>query len=205
MENRVYTPNSNKYKEQQREAAKKDKKISKVINGSVKVKKKSGVSKFADVFIAEDVGSVKSYVLADVVIPAIKNLILDVITDSANMIFGGSSRRKSNLPASKVSYGSFFNSSRSDRRASDRSIKPRYSYDTVSFETRSDAMEVLTVLEDALDRYGQVTVADFYDAVGITGEYTDHDYGWINLSSADIDRTRDGFVIRLPKALPIDK
>lgn len=205
MENRVYTPNSNKYKEQQREAAKNEKKINKVVKGAVKVKKKSGVSKLTDVFISEDVSNVKSYVLSDVVIPAIKNLILDVITDSANMIFGGSARRKSNLPASKVSYGSFFNSSRNDRRAAEHSIKPRYSYDTITFDTRNDAMEVLSVLEDALDRYGQVTVADFYDAVGITGEYTDHDYGWINLSTADVERTREGYVIRLPRALPIDK
>jgi len=205
MENRVYTPNSHKYKERQQKEQKEEKKISKVVHGTVKTKKKSGMSKFADVFISEDADSVKQYVLVDILIPAIKNTILDIITDSANMIFGGSARRKGNTPASRVSYGGFYNNPRPASRRDERTIKPRYSYDELYFETRNDAMDVLGCLEEALDRYGQVTVADLYDAAGLTGEFTDNDYGWISLSTADIVRTRQGYIIKLPRPLPIEK
>ncbi len=206
MENRVYTPNSHKYKESQKNKQEHEKRVEKVVQGPVKTKKKSGVSKFAEVFISEDVTNVKSYVVTDILIPAIKNTILDIITDSANMIFGGSTRRKSNMPASRVSYGSFFNDARNaTRRIDDRISKPRYTYDQYSFDHRNDAMEVLSTLREALDMYGQVTVADFYDAIGVTGEFTDNNYGWIDLSSADILRTREGYIIKFPRALPIEK
>lgn len=206
MEDRVYTPNSHKYKEAQKKAAAEGKKIEKVTQGAVRTKKKSGVHKFTNALIAEDASNVKSYILSDVLIPAIKNTILDIITDSANMIFGGSNRRKTNVPASKVSYGGFFNNPKSNpNRVTGQSVRTAYSYDDLSFDYRADAMAVLDCLQEALDRYGQVTVADFYDAAGQSCEFTDHDYGWINLSTAYIDRTRDGYVIKLPRALPIDK
>lgn len=207
MDDRVYTPNSHKYKEKQKTEQAREKRVEKVVHGAVKTKKKSGVSKFADTFIAEDVGNVKSYVLTDILIPAIKNTILDIITDSANMIFGGSARRKSNMPASRVSYGSFFNDPRStSRRLEERTVKPRYSYDQFTFDYRDDAMEVLSTLREALDMYGQVTVADFYDAIGVTGEFTDNNYGWIDLSTAEVLRARGGgYLIKLPRALPIEK
>lgn len=207
MDDRVYTPNSHKYKEKMKnEAASREKRTEKVVHGSVTQKKKSGVAKFAETFISEDISNVKSYVITDIIIPAIKNAILDTITDSANMIFGGSTRRKSNTPGSRVSYGSFFSDPRqSSRRIEDRTIKPRYSYDQFTFDHRNDAMEVLSTLEEMIDRYGYARVADFYDAIGVTGEFTDNDYGWMNLSTTEISRTRDGYVIRFPRAVPIEK
>lgn len=72
-------------------------------------------------------------------------------------------------------------------------------------KTRGEAEEVLSQMEAMLDRYKLVRVADLYDMAGITHDYTDNDYGWTNLRSADIVRTRDGwYMIRLPRAVPID-
>ena len=59
-----YKPNSHKSKEEQRESdALPEKKVGKVITGSAKSKKKGEMQKFADVFISEDVGNVKSYII----------------------------------------------------------------------------------------------------------------------------------------------
>ena len=58
-----YTPNSNRFKEQQKEnATLPEKKIQQITTGKVRVKKKSEMSKFKDVFISEDVSNVKSYI-----------------------------------------------------------------------------------------------------------------------------------------------
>ena len=69
-----YKPNSNKYKTEQR------KKQEKVVQGKVRRKKKSEVRKWKDIFISEDVEDVKSYIIMDVIVPTIKNTILDTVS-----------------------------------------------------------------------------------------------------------------------------
>ena len=56
-----YKSNSHKSKEVDER-----KKVGKVVKGKVKTKKKSGITKFTDVFISEDVSSVKSYIIGEV-------------------------------------------------------------------------------------------------------------------------------------------
>lgn len=69
-----YKPNSHKSKEERKESIP-EKHVEKVISGTVKPKKKSEMQKFADVFISEDVNNVKSYIVMDVLVPAIKKAI----------------------------------------------------------------------------------------------------------------------------------
>jgi hypothetical protein len=49
-----------------------------------------------------------------------------------------------------------------------------------------------------------VSVADLYDLVGVTGNYTDNKYGWTDIRSASVIRVRDGYMLKLPKALPLN-
>ena len=56
-----YKPNSHKYKEEMKE-----KKVEKVVKGKVRRKKKSSMTKFADVFVAEDASNVVDYIWMDV-------------------------------------------------------------------------------------------------------------------------------------------
>ena len=57
----LYTPNSHKYKAEQKQTAE-EKKIEKVVSGTVKTKKKSEIKKLTDVFVSEDASNVKSYI-----------------------------------------------------------------------------------------------------------------------------------------------
>ena len=70
-------------------------------------------------------------------------------------------------------------------------------------DSRSDAKEVLDTLLDILDTYDSVSVGDLYDAVGMSHNYTDNDYGWTNLSSAEVVCIRGDYMLRLPKAKPL--
>ena len=203
MEN--YTPNSHKYKEEQK-AIEERKKIEKVISGTAKVKKKSGAKKFTDVFLAEDVANVKTYIVSDVLIPAAKKLITDIVKDGIDMILYGGTRgprdRSNGYRADVVSYNKY-----SDRRYDNNESRTRtpYSYDEIILPSRSAAEEVLDRMDELIKEYGQVAVADLYDLVGITGSYTDNKYGWTNLRNAEAIRDRDGYLLRLPKALPLSK
>lgn len=84
-----------------------------------------------------------------------------------------------------------------------RSVRASYDFDDVVFDTRGEADEVLSSMDELMDRYGVVSVADMYDLCGMTCNYTDNKYGWKSLARADISRVRDGYMIKLPKAEPI--
>lgn len=198
-----FKPNSHKYKEEQQDTSENRQKQEKIVNGPVKVKKKSGVSKLADVFISEDAGNVKSYILLDVIVPAIKNTIEDIVTNGIRMVLRGSTGdRKGTSYASKVSYNSYYN--RRDERPSATRTRTGYSYDDIIFDNRGEAEAVLDRLDELIDTYKMASVADLYDLVGITGNFTDNKYGWTNIRSARVERVREGYMIVLPKVLPLD-
>lgn len=170
-----------------------------------KTKKKSEVKKFADVFIAEDVTSVKDYILMEVLLPAAKKAISDIVTNGIDMILYGEARNKSKGRESRVSYTKYYNDRERDYDRPQRSRgRYGYDYDDIILNTRREAEEVLDRMDDLIDNYGMVSVADLYDLVGITGNYTDNKYGWTNLRNADVQRVRDGYLLKLPKALPFD-
>ncbi|MEG1523874.1 MAG: hypothetical protein RR475_02485 [Clostridia bacterium] len=198
-----YKPNSYKSKEEQKTS---DKKIEKVVSGTTKTKKNEA-RKWKDVFISEDVGNVKSYVLMEVLVPALKKAISDIVTNGIDMIlYGEPGRTKKSSPGSKVSYRSYYES-RNDREYSDRcKARTGFDYDDIIFETRGDAEAVLSSMNDIIDVYRVVSVGDLYDLADVsTTNYTVNRYGWTDLSSADVTRTREGdYVLKLPRALPIN-
>lgn len=193
-----YASNSHKSRA---EAAKQDHKVEKVVSGTVKTKKKTGLNKMANVFISEDAGNVKSYILMDVLVPAVKKAISDIVTNGIEMMLYGETGRKKNSNSSRISYRDYY---KDDRRPRDRGVsRSSYDYDDIILETRGEAEDVLSRMDEIMDTYGIVSVADFYDLVGITGSFTDNKYGWTNIRSANVLRTRDGYMIKLPRATPI--
>lgn len=198
-----YKPNSHKYKEEQKAKATEEKKIQKVVNGPVKTKKKSGLAKFADAFIAEDISSAKDYVWEEVFIPAAKKFASDALTNAIDIIlYGSAGHSKKTTAANKVSYSSYYrNNDRGYRQPINRST---YSYDEIVLTTRGEAEAVIMQMDEIMSTYGLVRVADLYDLVGVTGSYTDNNYGWMDIRSARVERVRDGWLIKMPRAVPID-
>ena len=200
-----YKPNSNRFKDEQQNKNTQEKRVEKpVVTGKVVTKKKSALSKFADEFISEDAKNVKSYVFGEVLIPAIKKAISDIVTDGIDMIlYGGSRGDRKRSTADRVSYRNYYDNGRSARDTRTVSTS-RYTTDDIVLSSRSEAEDVLDRMYELIDSYGLVRVADLYDLVGITGDYTDNKYGWTNIRNAEIVRVRDGYVIKMPRALPID-
>lgn len=198
-----YEPNSHKSKMEKRDIS--EKKVEKVITGTAKTKKKSEFRKFTDVFLAEDMESVKSYILTDVLVPSIKKAIDDIVSNGIHMLlYNGESRHHdSKGVAGKVSYRSYYDKgdNRRDYHARSRSM---YTYDDIYLETRGEAEQVLDRMDELVKEYGIVRVADLNELVGITGAYTDNKYGWTDIRSASIVRTRDGYMIKMPRAMPLD-
>lgn len=199
-----YKPNSHRFKEEQKRAEQ-EKKVEKVVTGPVVTKKKSSLSKFAGEFISEDAKNIKTYVLGDVLIPAIKKALCDIVTDGINMLLYGDTKagyRRS--PADKVSYSSISRDSRAVRDSRYSSSNSVYSYDDIILTTRGEAETVLDRMDEILYEYKTVSVAELKELVGVTPLFTDNRYGWINLSTAKVVRVREGYMIDLPRAIPID-
>lgn len=192
-----YKPNSHKYKTEVKE-----KRVERVVKGGVKTKKKKGLTKLADIFIANEVSDVKSYILMDVLLPTIKKTIFDIITDSADMILNGGTGNRKRSGSSKISYNRYYDR---DRRDEPRSTRyNRFTIDDIILDSRTEAEEVIYQLEGLIDTYKLASVADLYDLVGITCEFTDNKYGWTNIRNAEVVRVRDGWMLKLPRALPIN-
>lgn len=207
-----YNPNSNRFLTKDKPTEEENlgkKKVDKVVSGSVKTKKKSSLSKFADTFIEEDKDTVVGYLLSEVLIPSFKKMVSDTIkTGIDKMLYGDAEVSRFNSPASKISYSKYYNDkssySRSSSTAPVANRRDTYEYNNIVLETRGDAEAVLMGMDDIIAKYEIVSVADLYDLVGIAGSYTDYKYGWTDIRSARIERVRDGYVIRMPKALPLD-
>lgn len=198
-----YKPNSHRFKEEQKSTSTTERrKVDKVVSGTAKVRKKSEIRKLADNFISEDIQNIKSYVVTEVLIPTIKNTIWDTFTNSLDMVlFGGTGRNRRNTTAGRVSYRNYYD--QGSERSSDRA-RVGYSVDDIVLDSRGEAEEVLARMDELIDTYKMVRVADLYDLVGVTGNYTDNKYGWTNIRTAEVVRVRDGYKIKLPRALPID-
>lgn len=207
MNEPVYTPNSHKYKEEQKSAVPEEKRVQKVVKGPVKTKKNE-VRKLADIFISEDVANVKNYIFMDVLVPAIKKAIYDIVTNGIDMfLYGGTGKAKSGSTGTKVSYRNYYDqkNSGSNYRGSE-SVKSHngFEYDDIIFGNRGEAEAVKQQMQAAIVRYGFVTVADLYDMADLPAPYTSQKYGWMDVSGAEATRTRDGYMLKLPRAVPID-
>lgn len=199
-----YQPNSHKSKVEgtTTEVVTKDKKIQKVVNGKVKTKKNEG-RKLANMFISEDATNVKSYIIFDVLVPTIKKTLFDVVTDSLDMILNGGTGSKKHKSRNKISYRSYYDDKKDDRNSDYRAMG-RFDYDDLIFDSRGECEAVREQMVDVIDTYGFVTVADMYDMADLPAPYTSSKYGWTNIRTAETVRVRDGYVLKLPKAMPID-
>lgn len=199
-----YKSNSFKSKEQQKTAGS-SKKVDGVISGSASRKKRSEAKKFADVFIQEDVSNVKSYILMDVLVPAVKKALSDIVKDGVDMIlYGETNRNRKNGNTSRVNYRRYYDQEERRDRPSSRG-RDYLDYDEIIFDARGDAEAVLDAMNDIIDQYGIVSVADLYDLANLDHPpYTMNKYGWTNIAGAKAMRVRDGYALKLPRAVPIN-
>lgn len=206
MSEPMYPPNSHKHKEEVKKAATEQKRIQKVVRGPVKTKKNE-LRKLTDIFISEDVSNVKSYIIMDVLVPAIKKGIYDIVTNGIDMIlYGGNGKAKSNgaktpyysysSPKNTVSYRGSENTTNTTRSAAD--------YDEIIWPDRGSAERAKQQMQDIVATYGIVTVNDLYEMTPLTPPFTAQKYGWMDVSRAEVIRVRDGYILKLPRAVPID-
>lgn len=190
-----------------------EKKIEKVVQGEVVRRKKPLGKRFLDTFVGGDAKTVATYVVMDVLLPAAKDAIADSFSQGIErMLFGevrSASRRPGRAPGhGYTSYNRFSSPSSATRREDPRSVsrqaRAKHDFDEIILATRVEAEEVIERLFDLISNYEAATVADLYELVGITGDYTDNKWGWTDIRGAGITRIRSGYLLDLPRPEPLD-
>lgn len=196
-------PDNSHKNRNEKKAVTEEKRAEKIVHGKVKTKK-NNTRKLANIFISEDAANVKNYIVLDVIIPAVKKAIYDLVVGTLDMsLYGGRGGAKRST-ADRVSFKDYNSISCRDGRSYETSrTTSGYSYDDIILETRGEAEAVLSRMDEIMEEYEIVRVADLYDLVGHTGDYTDNKYGWTNIRNAKIVRVHDGYKIEMPRALPI--
>ena len=172
-----------------------------VKSGNAKVRKTSEASKFARLFLSEDAGATKEYVIEEVLVPKAKDLITSILKAIVDTIFYGRGGGYSNKSTSSyVSYRDYGSSKPRDSRP--RASQPMFSEIIVT--DPHEASEIIGRMVEIVDRYRIATVGNLYDLAGLKVPYTAENYGWTDFSAAKVVKTSDGYVIKTPPCMPID-
>lgn len=185
------------------------KKVTPVAKGQIR--KPSTVKKAARKFLSDDVGNVKDYIVDDVVIPGIKGAIMGALDMALNGGRGGYSYGPSRGGRSRrVDYGRRYRDDDRRERLERRERRDRYEGrgwdDEVVVDTRVEAEEILKALNDIIDSYSYARVADLYELaqISVGNDYTLNDYGWSDIRAAKVVKVIDGWLIDMPRAIPLD-
>jgi hypothetical protein len=185
--------------------------VEKVVNSKVVSKKKTFGDKFKETFLAEDLDNVKDHLIWDVLIPAAKSTIDDLTKNAVSMMLYGSTSRNKNSRVGRHQSGGWveprtdYRNSRPDSRSSSGvNNRALHNFTDEIIEDREEAVMVLDRLVDRIDEYGAATVADFYDYIGKSYDWTAGDYGWDSIEAfenfgATVRAVRGGYIINLPK------
>jgi hypothetical protein len=186
---------------------------------TAKQKKKTLGQKVSETFTGDDMQSVGSFVLFDVIIPAAKDLVVDALTQGIQRRFYGAGFRPRGGGGGigggpKISYNNMYRNGPSNSTISgtatpspalSRRGRSTHDFSEIIIENRGDAEEIIERLRDLIDNYNVASVKDFYDLVSVTADYTDNKWGWNNLNSASVMRARGGgYVIDLPPTKEIE-
>ena len=186
----------------------KEKKVESVINGDEFVSRKRSVGKkLGDILFNGDINDVRSYLINDVLIPAIKETIFDMANKGLDMIlFGGSGRSNSKNNQTYISYNNYSNNSRrtSETRTRARRVEERTDEEELIFRERGPAELVLEKMLVIFEEYHIVTKADLNDILNRSGNFTDNNWGWTDLNGASVERVRGGYLLNLPKMKHLD-
>jgi len=207
-------PNSHKSKDPNQKstkAQKKEKKLTKVVDGEAEVKKPSILTRIKNTFLGADARSVAGYLGMEVLLPALRNLIVDTATKGVERAIYGDTTprsRRSGAPGEpRFRYDTPMRSPAIDpRRERHRpSARPRaHDLGDILVASKTDADRVIEVLTDTIDQYGVASVADLYELLGLGSVHTDNVWGWTSLPYARAVQTRDGYLIDLPPIEQID-
>lgn len=183
----------------------------KPVTSAETVRRKKGLGRqFKQTFFSGNARDAAEYMVTDVVVPAIRDMLYDAIQSGIDRLIYGdkaTGRRRIRSPLTSqsvghVNYGDI--SSRPKTVSAQRTLsqrsRARHDFDDLVIPSRQEAEEVLDQLFEILSRDGEVRVPHLYELTGVRSEHTDWKWGWHSLRGAKAVRLRNGgFLLDLPE------
>jgi hypothetical protein len=191
-----------------------EKVVPRVVEGNVTRRKKPLGTRVREMFLPDGEGSVMDFVFGEVLVPALKDMMTDAVSQGFERMIYGESRSsvRRNRPSTgafgtpaRVAYNQYSSGPRRDDRPSmSRRARGLHDFDEIIIPSRGEAIEVIDSLNDMIRKYESVSVKELYEMVGVEFHYTDEKFGWTDLHNAGVRRVSNGYLLDLPKYEPID-
>lgn len=191
------------------------------LSGEVKVTqpKKGLVTRLFSSFLGPDgISKIGSHLGKEIILPAVKEVLVDTITSAVNIAVYGErgSRAGGSRRVGGHRHVDYTEPSRVSRVGGNSNWGPAQARQEVPIpmgtrghrnvveyilDSRSLAMETLTILQEAASAYGMVSAADYYELIGVPYNYTENDFGWTEaeISSSVIMPMQGGYIIKFPQ------
>ena len=171
--------------------------------------------KVKDTFIGGTARGAVEYVVTDVVVPTVRDLLFESFQSGMErLIFGESRIRRGSSPSGypstsnrpHVNYAGMSSNHPTATRTLSQRSRARHDFGEIVIQDRREAADVLDVMYEELSRYGTVTVAFLYGLTGIQSSHADHKWGWTSLRGAKVATMRHGgYLLDLPQPEPLDR
>ena len=168
-----------------------EKKVEKVITGTAVHRRRSLGKRLFETFVGGHASSAWSHVRETVLVPAMKDTLSSMISQwSDRLIFGDSTPPRRNPRPSGGSpnytnYTQYSNTNarrREDPRPMSYKSRQNHNFNDIEVQTRDDANATIDNMAELAAKYGQVTLTDFYNLVGVTPTWQDDKFGWKDIS-----------------------
>lgn len=196
-----------------------EKKVQALDVGEVMIRKPSLGKRFRNTFFGGDAKETASFVWSEIVVNMAKNAFLDAIQQGSERMVNPANRRRANgfhnstLPygMSALGHQAYNNMFRGPEPAIQRQqglsqqARSQHNFQEIVLGSRPAAELIIDRLYDLLSRDGYASVADFYDLLGQRAEYTDGEFGWLDLRGSQVVRVPQGYLIDLPRPVPLPR
>lgn len=173
----------------------------------VAIERKKGLgTKIKETFTGDSMDSVIHYVATEIIVPAIKTLISDMMSQGTERLLFGGAAPRGNRRSGYTSYNKMSSGGGVTPGRPQMSQRARATHDfrEIVLPERGDAEMALDNLQAQIDEYGMATVEDLYSLVGITGNFQDSQWGWTDMRGAGVKRVREGYLLELPRTTSLD-
>lgn len=183
-----------------------------VIQGEVIIRKKSVGRKIKEIFFGGDFKNAARYVMAEVALPAVRNMVVDTVSKGVERVIFGPDR-SSVSRSSRTSYGGRTQYSQPIVRSYSSVMLPhqppylsrqaRMQTDDIILSSREDCEATLEYLGNCIDKDRVATKADLLEFLGRPWQFTDQKWGWSFIGNAEVVQIREGWLLDLPPMEPI--
>lgn len=169
----------------------------------ITVKEPGAIKKFVSGVFKGDFRTVGAYLLNDLLKPTLRDMGLNALHSTIDILFGDGSSKYSKYSSSSSKVRTSYSKSSTSTNSNSAFVASGGTMTTVlkeiTFENYSDADEILNMLCEKIDKEGCASVADYYEYCKQKSDWTDHQWGWNSLASARSRRVNGGYVINLPR------